>query len=134
MVAITSREDLERWLRDQPREVSVGIAARAALRVLPLLASAFEAQRRRKKSPRAVSTDIVLPAIRAMALPLAAAEYPAKGNAIARITGKTMSVETPVKLFVRRRGASKASASSGRTRSAARAAIPTDISRDTSRG
>ena len=37
MVKIRSREDLKHWLQGQPREVAVAIAARAALRVLPVV-------------------------------------------------------------------------------------------------
>lgn len=36
MATVETREDFEAWLSDQPREVCVAIAHRAALRVLPL--------------------------------------------------------------------------------------------------
>jgi hypothetical protein len=38
MVDFRNHREARRWLRRQPREVSVAIAARAAARVLPMLA------------------------------------------------------------------------------------------------
>src|SRR5713101_6965378 len=37
MVDFSNRDNIQRWLNPQPREVSLTIAARAALRILPLL-------------------------------------------------------------------------------------------------
>ena len=70
------RDELERWLNEQPREVSVAIAARAALRALPLLAT--DSRLSGKEREKALST-LVLPVFRAMAAPWAAARYPAHG-------------------------------------------------------
>ena len=49
MVEFEDSKALEHWLRGQPRDAAIAIAARAALRVLPLLAGALdeEAERRR---------------------------------------------------------------------------------------
>ena len=40
LVEITNPEQLEAWLRTQPREIAIALAARAALRVVPIAWSA----------------------------------------------------------------------------------------------
>ncbi len=42
MVGIRNRKDLESWLESRPREDAVALAARAALRVVPLLVTALD--------------------------------------------------------------------------------------------
>jgi hypothetical protein len=69
LVKINNLDEFGAWLRKQPREVSVAFAARAALRVLPVLQTA--------KPDERYMRDIVLPSFRATAVSWAAARYPA---------------------------------------------------------
>ena len=69
--------ELQTWLEKQPRAVSVVIAARAVLRVLPLLAIEFSAGRLKQQD--AVAGAIALPVFRAMAVSWTEARYPDHG-------------------------------------------------------
>lgn len=67
---IRSRDNLELCLDGEPRQLAIIIAARAALRVVPLLVD-LSSMRTRDLS------SVVLPVLRAFAAPWAAAKYPA---------------------------------------------------------
>ncbi|WP_422039068.1 P-loop NTPase fold protein [Roseibium sp.] len=67
------RKILEGWLNERPVDVALVIAARSAQRVAPMLAGLFN---NKLEAP----DSILLPLFRAMALPLAAARYPARSN------------------------------------------------------
>ncbi len=67
----TNREELQAWLEKQPREVSVVIAARTALRVLPLLYRFAKVEPRRFPS-------LIFVSFWAGALARAVAQYPAR--------------------------------------------------------
>jgi hypothetical protein len=71
-VDFADRQQAEQWFRGQPREVSVTLPARAALRVLPLLT--------RARDRPEFAARIVLPAFRACLLAWSAAEYPGHRN------------------------------------------------------
>ena len=82
MVDFSSRDEVKRWLdaiqpAKRQREVAVAIAARAALRVLPLLAR--EVKKRHSK-PAGILRRLLAPCLRGTALPWAAARYPAHDN------------------------------------------------------
>jgi hypothetical protein len=83
LAEINNKEEFEAWLRKQPREVAVAFAARAALRVLPILQTA---QRRGVRGDFFAS--IVLPASLAAALAAALSGKSALAALAAAACGK----------------------------------------------
>ena len=75
LVEIKNEKDFEAWLQGKPRAVSIALAARASLRVLPLLQT--------KEPDERYVRDIVLPSLRAMAVSQAVAKYPAHETELA---------------------------------------------------
>jgi hypothetical protein len=75
LVHFKNRKELETWLQKQPRAVSVALAARAALRALPVMQKALLRGDYR--------SGLVLPVFRATAVSWAAAKYPAHEKELA---------------------------------------------------
>jgi hypothetical protein len=82
MVDFSERGEVERWLdaikpAQRRREVAVALAARAALRVLPLLGRELARDGRKRDE---ILSALVLPCLRATALPWVAGKYPTQGS------------------------------------------------------
>jgi len=83
MVEVNDSEELEAWLKDKPRDWAVAIAARAALRVSPLLVNIFD------EDARLPRTALVLPIFRVTASSVAASQAPSDAvNAAAAIAAR----------------------------------------------
>lgn len=80
MVDVSNLNSLEGWTGGQPRGVAIVIAARAALRVAPMLLDAVEGEGANNREPAA---HVILPAFRAMAAAWVAAIHPSGGTTLA---------------------------------------------------
>ena len=76
MVDFAKQNDVKRWLNGKPREVAVIIAARAALRVVPLLVDSLGGRAGERSQRR---KDLVLQVFRAVAAAWVAGQYPTRG-------------------------------------------------------
>jgi hypothetical protein len=65
-IRITSKKELEAWLRDKPREWAIAIAARAALRVVPLWDKFLTSKGSSKETD---AEDFILTLFRSVAVP-----------------------------------------------------------------
>jgi hypothetical protein len=72
MIRVRNHDEGRIWLETQPHEVSLAIAARAALRVLPLVEYALLRRAERFRS------NVVLPCFRATVIPWVGAKYPTR--------------------------------------------------------
>jgi hypothetical protein len=84
MVDFAKADDVKRWLdaiepAERRREVAIALAARAALRVTPLLGREL---RLGKRTHDEILLTFILPPLRATALSWVAAKYPARGHSL----------------------------------------------------
>jgi len=92
LVDVTNRKELEAWLRTQPVNVSVVLAARAVLRILPFMWAARDAPE--------FTSNIVLPFFRGMALAWVTARYPTQEAQIDYDTNDRVAVKDGIDAYV----------------------------------
>jgi hypothetical protein len=77
-IEFRSQEDVERWLKERPRADALVLAARAALRVVPMLR--WPGQQVTKRSAADWNAGMLLPFLRSTASPWLDARYPNQGG------------------------------------------------------
>ncbi|WP_150526351.1 hypothetical protein [Roseibium sediminis] len=83
------REELEAWLKIQPRDVSVAISSRTAQRVVPLLDSFL------RYRPKEYANDLVLPVFLGVSISWTSARFPARETDLrAFASGATRAART----------------------------------------
>jgi hypothetical protein len=119
VVDFTDFRASRRWLEGQPHEVAMTIAARAALRALPLIVEA--------RITTGFGASIVLPCFRTTAVPWAAAKHPARGREIQAAARAAAHTNAPTDAAAAARAATFAAAT---TRADATARDATRADRD----
>jgi hypothetical protein len=115
MVDFSDRKAIEHWFaeimpRERRREVAVALAARAALRAVPLLSAEL-----RRRRPRAAILSDLLPSFRAAAVAWAVARYPPPTNTLrVRATAASRAAVTATPRDAVSRAATTAAAAASR--------------------
>jgi hypothetical protein len=84
VVDVINKAELEKWLQNQPHEVSIVISTRAALRILPVFNELPTIKNQQ-------TNDIILPVFHALTLPWAAAKYLAHGKELRALAPLTLT-------------------------------------------
>jgi hypothetical protein len=71
-VDFSDQDDIRMWLADKPRDVALAFAARAVLRIIPMLVGEIEA---RAENEAHIGAGLILPVLRAAAVSWVASRY-----------------------------------------------------------
>lgn len=91
MVRFQREEDISKWLKNRPFEISVTIASRAALRQLPILDYELSCYARYNLGVAELGSALILPTFRAVAISWAVAAYPHRISDISSHLPKAIS-------------------------------------------
>ncbi|WP_373502339.1 hypothetical protein [Aestuariivirga sp.] len=96
---ILDHDEIENWLKTQPRDTANVIAARAALRVLPVLQ---QLSREGSYPASDLKVTVMLSIFRAMGLPLVLGKYPSKASQLRAAARSSFSANFNVSNHLRR--------------------------------